>query len=66
MQVDLHTAELTVRETFDFAARVQGTKLKAGESVARHSAVSLQCACAGSRLQHSLLVLCPEAWSLTD
>ena len=33
MQVDLHTAELTVRETFDFAARVQGTKLKAGENV---------------------------------
>lgn len=32
MQVDLHTAELTVRETFDFAARVQGTQLKAGEN----------------------------------
>ena len=31
MQVDLHIAELTVRETFDFAARVQGTGLKAGE-----------------------------------
>ncbi len=31
MQVDLHIAELTVRETFDFGARVQGTALKAGE-----------------------------------
>lgn len=30
MQVDLHVPELTVRETFDFAARVQGTGLKAG------------------------------------
>ncbi len=30
MQVDLHIAELTVRETFDFAARVQGTAMKAG------------------------------------
>lgn len=29
-QVDLHIPELTVRETFDFAARVQGTGLKAG------------------------------------
>ncbi|CAK0748752.1 hypothetical protein CVIRNUC_001857 [Coccomyxa viridis] len=29
-QVDLHTAELTVRETLDFGARVQGTGLKAG------------------------------------
>ncbi|BDA47821.1 probable pleiotropic drug resistance protein 1 [Coccomyxa sp. Obi] len=28
-QVDLHIPELTVRETFDFAARVQGTGLKA-------------------------------------
>ncbi|EIE18194.1 putative pleiotropic drug resistance protein 3 [Coccomyxa subellipsoidea C-169] len=28
-QVDLHVPELTVRETFDFAARVQGTGLKA-------------------------------------
>jgi len=31
MQVDLHIAELKVRETFDFGARVQGTALKAGE-----------------------------------
>ena len=31
VQVDLHIAELTVRETFDFAARVQGTGLKAGD-----------------------------------
>lgn len=62
MQVDLHTAELTVRETFDFAARVQGTKLKAGENIVNYSAISLQCACAGSRSQHSPLVVCPEAW----
>ena len=34
LQVDLHTAELTVRETLDFGARVQGTGLKAGTSAA--------------------------------
>lgn len=31
-QVDLHIPELTVRETFDFAARVQGSGIKAGKS----------------------------------
>lgn len=30
-QVDVHTAELTVRETFDFAARMQGPGFRAGE-----------------------------------
>jgi len=29
-QQDIHLAELTVRETFDFAARCQGTGHKAG------------------------------------
>ena len=32
-QVDLHLPELTVRETMDFAARVQGVGHKAGRSV---------------------------------
>lgn len=31
-QTDTHLAELTVRETFDFAARCQGTGHKAGRS----------------------------------
>ena len=31
-QTDLHLPELTVRETMDFAARVQGTGYKAGRS----------------------------------
>jgi ABC-type multidrug transport system ATPase subunit len=30
-QVDVHTAELTVRETFDFAARMQGPGFRVGE-----------------------------------
>lgn len=30
-QTDTHLAELTVRETFNFAARCQGTGHKAGE-----------------------------------
>lgn len=34
-QVDLHIPELTVQETFSFAARVQGTGLKAGVSLFR-------------------------------
>ena len=33
-QTDTHLAELTVRETFDFAARCQGTGHKAGKSFA--------------------------------
>lgn len=32
-QSDVHTGELTVRETFDFATRVQGPGYKAGEPV---------------------------------
>ena len=33
MQNDLHLGELTVRETFDFAARCQGVGHKAGEGL---------------------------------
>ena len=36
-QNDLHQPELTVRETFNFAARCQGTGHKAGRQVAVHS-----------------------------
>lgn len=32
LQIDEHIAELTVRETFDFAARCQGTALRQSKS----------------------------------
>ncbi len=35
MQNDLHQPELTVRETFNFAARVQGVGHKAGKDKPR-------------------------------
>ena len=35
-QNDLHIAELTVRETLDFAARCQGIGHKAGKLVSTH------------------------------
>ena len=34
-QTDTHLAELTVRETFDFAARCQGTGHKSGQASQR-------------------------------
>ena len=37
-QTDTHLAELTVRETFDFAARCQGTGHKAGQPTYRRDA----------------------------
>ncbi len=41
-QQDIHLAELTVRETFDFAARCQGTGHKAGIVPALLTAAQLQ------------------------
>ncbi len=41
-QQDIHLAELTVRETFDFAARCQGTGHKAGIVSALLTAAQLQ------------------------
>jgi hypothetical protein len=58
VQVDLHIPELTVRETFDFAARVQGGGIKAGARTACNLPRSFRAACMHDALPRQRLRTC--------